>query len=486
MANKGSTKYLEIKNPVNDQAVASVNLSTVQETNDAILNAHETFKTWKNVSTYQKVRYLIQYQKLIRDNMDDLAHMITQEEGKTLIDAKGDIIRGLEVVEYSTNMLSNVQGETMQNIASDMDCISYRVPLGVCAGIAPFNFPVMIPLWMFPLAIGSGNTYVLKPSERVTGSSMALIELLEQTGIPEGVVNMVNGDKIAVDAILENELVKAVSFVGSSHVGEYIYKKGCEHGKRVQSNLGAKNHAIIMPDANKEDVLNSLLGSGFGATGQRCMALSVAVFVGESEQWVDELIERAKTLKVDDGLKNPDLGPLISQAARQRIKGIIDRTKAVSGSDVEVVLDGTDFVHPEHKNGYFIGPTIIDKVTPDLECYQEELFGPVLCIMRAKDFNSAIELVNNNPYGNGASIFTKSGAIARKFENDIEAGNVGVNVAIPVPLPMFSFSGNKKSFLGDQNFYGKAGINFYTQPKTITRKWKTSVDEFSATMPILG
>ena len=480
-----SPSFVDIKNPATDETVAKVPVSTGGELNQAVEAAKEAFKYWSKVSISQRVRYMLKYQSLIRENIDDIAQVITQEQGKTLTDAKGDIVRGLEVVEHCASFTSLLQGETMANIATDIDCHSYRSPLGVCAGIAPFNFPAMIPLWMYPVAITCGNTYVLKPSERVTGASILLMDLLEQTGLPEGVVNMVNGTNQVVDGVLSHPDIKAVSFVGSSKVGEYVYKEGCRHGKRVQSNLGAKNHAIVMPDANKDDVLNALIGAGFGASGQRCMALPVAIFVGDSQQWIDELVQKAARLKVDEGSKDPDLGPLISKESKERIQGIIQRTREGVTGKASVLLDGSNFTHPTHPRGYYIGPTIIDNVTTNMECYTEEIFGPVLCVMRASNYEEAIEVVNSNVYGNGASIFTRSGAIARKFQQEAEAGNLGVNVPIPVPLPMFSFSGNKASFMGDLNFYGKAGVQFFTQWKTVTTKWKTSHDELSMTMPLM-
>lgn len=480
-----NTTYIDIKNPALDKTVAQVPVSKTEDLNEAVEVAKDAFKTWSKVSISQRTRYMLKYQGLIRDHIDDIAKIITEEQGKTLTDAKGDVVRGLEVVEHCASFTSLMQGETLANIATDIDCHSYRMPLGVCAGIAPFNFPAMIPLWMYPVAITCGNTYVMKPSERVTGASIALMDLLEQTGLPPGIVNLVHGTNTVVDGILSHPDIKAVSFVGSSKIGEYVYKEGCKHGKRVQSNLGAKNHAIIMPDANKDDVLNSLVGAGFGASGQRCMALPVAIFVGESQEWIDELVEKASKLKVDEGIKDPDLGPLISKESKDRIKGIVERAKQGLTGKANVVLDGSSFVHPKHPHGYFVGPTIIDNVTTNMECYNEEIFGPVLSIMRVESFEDALHIVNSNKFGNGAAIFTKSGAIARKFQQDVEAGNIGVNVPIPVPLPMFSFTGNKASFMGDLNFYGKAGVHFYTQQKTVTSKWKTTSDELSMTMPIM-
>jgi malonate-semialdehyde dehydrogenase (acetylating)/methylmalonate-semialdehyde dehydrogenase len=477
-----SGKFFDVKNPALDVTVAQTPLSNEKDFSEAIDAAQEAFKTWRNVSATERVRYMLKYQHLLRENIDALAQLISEEQGKTLLDAKGDVIRGIEVVEHCGSFGSLLLGESLQNISAGMDLHSYRYPLGVCAGVAPFNFPAMIPLWMYTTAISCGNTYIMKPSERVSGTSMLLMDLLAQTGLPEGVVNIVHGDKVIVDQILDHSAIKAISFVGSSHVGEYIYKRGTQNGKRVQSNLGAKNHALVMPDANKEDVINSLTSAAFGASGQRCMALSVAVFVGESQVWIDEIIEKAKTLKISIGSENPDLGPLISKEQRKKVIKIIKQAKSEGAS---VRLDGSDFVHPTYKNGYFLGPTLIDNVSTDMQCYNEEIFGPVLCVIRAKTFEEALKIINANKYGNGTSIFTKSGAVARTFQHEVEAGQVGINVPIPVPLPMFSFTGNKSSFLGDLNFYGKGAVQFYTQAKTVTSKWKTSTDEFSTAMPLV-
>lgn len=477
-----SGAFKEVRNPAQDTVVAQVPMSCKNDFDKAVEAAKDAFKTWKNVSVSERARYMLKYQTLLRNHTEELAQLITEEQGKTLADARGDVIRGIEVVEYCASIPSLMMGETVGNIAHHLDSYSYRYPLGVCAGIAPFNFPVMIPLWMFTMGATCGNTYIMKPSERVPGASMLLMQLLAETKLPDGVVNLVHGDKGAVDMILDEPAIKSVSFVGSSPVGEYIYKRGTQNGKRVQSNMGAKNHAVIMPDANKEDVINSLVSAAFGASGQRCMALSVAVFVGESKAWIPEIVEKAKTLKVSAGIENPDIGPLISKEQQEKIKKII---KNAAKEGAELLLDGSSFVHPQYPNGYYLGPTVITNVKPEMECYKTEIFGPVLCIVQLDTFDEALEFVNKHPYGNGTAIFTKSGAVARRYQHEVEAGQVGINVPIPVPLPMFSFTGNKGSFMGDLNFYGKAGVHFYTQMKTVTAKWKTTADEFSTAMPLM-
>lgn len=382
-------------------------------------------------------------------------------------------------------MATLMQGETNCNLASDVDTYSYRVPLGVCAGIAPFNFPAMIPLWMFPIAITAGNTYVLKPSEKVGGAANILLELLEECNLPKGVVNMVHGGRDTVNHMIEDPSIRAISFVGSNQGGEYIYQEATKRGKRVQANLGAKNHGIIMPDANKEDALNALVGATMGASGQRCMALATVIMVGDSSEWVPDLVEKAKSLVVDIGIaEKVDIGPMVTKELQQRVLGHIQSAKDEGAT---VVLDGSTFVHPKYPNGNWVGPTVIDNVTTDMTCYKEEIFGPVLIILRAKTLDEAMEISNSNPWGNGAAIFTRSGAIARRFQNEIQAGQIGINVPIPVPLPMFSFSGNKASIRGDLNFMGKAGVNFVTEWKTITSRWnrKDEARALSTAMPTL-
>ncbi|PKI38790.1 hypothetical protein CRG98_040831 [Punica granatum] len=393
-------------------------------------------------------------------------------KGKTLKDAQGDVFRGLEVVEHACGMATLQMGEYVSNVSSGIDTYSIREPLGVCAGICPFNFPAMIPLWMFPVAVTCGNTFVLKPSEKDPGASIILAELAMEAGLPKGVLNIVHGTTDTVNAICDDENIRAISFVGSNTAGMHIYGRAAAKGKRVQSNMGAKNHAVVLPDASMDATLNALVAAGFGAAGQRCMALSTVVFVGDSKLWEEKLVELAKSLKVNSGLEpDADLGPVISKQAKERICKLIQ-----SGVDdgARLLLDGTDIVVPGYERGNFVGPTILTDVRADMECYKEEIFGPVLLCMHADSFDEAIKIVNRNKYGNGASLFTTSGIVARKFQNEIEAGQVGINVPIPVPLPFFSFTGSKASFAGDLNFYGKAGVHFFTQIKTITQQWKDS------------
>lgn len=373
-------------------------------------------------------------------------------------------------MEFSSNISSLLMGETLEQISRGVDIYSYKHPLGVCAGIAPFNFPVMVPLWMFPIAIVSGNTYVLKPSERVAGASMILAKMLKEIGLPDGVVNFVHGGREMVTNICTHPDIKAISFVGGNKAGEYIYETGGKHGKRVQANLGAKNHAVILPDADREETVNSLVSAGFGSSGQRCMAISVAVFVGESKNWIPEIIEKGKKLKAGFGLdKDSDLGPITNRSSLERIHRIL---KTVEREGGKIELDGRNIVVKGYEQGNWIGPTVISGVKTDMTCYKEEIFGPVLNCMSVDTLDQAIDLVNSNQYGNGTAIFTRSGSAARKYQREIESGQVGINLPIPVPLPMFSFTGNKNSIRADINFYGKMGVNFFTQTKTIISRWK--------------
>ncbi|WOH04874.1 hypothetical protein DCAR_0624286 [Daucus carota subsp. sativus] len=465
-----SVESIDVLNPATQEVVSQVPLTTNEEFKAAVSSAKQAFPAWRNTPITTRQRVMLKLQELIRRDMDKLAMNITTEQGKTLKDAQGDVFRGLEVVEHACGMATLQMGEYVPNVSSGIDTYSLREPLGVCAGICPFNFPAMIPLWMFPVAVTCGNTFILKPSEKDPGASMILAELAMEAGIPDGVLNIVHGTNDIVNAICDDDDIRAISFVGSNTAGMHIYSRASAKGKRVQSNMGAKNHGIVMPDANVDATLNALVAAGFGAAGQRCMALSTVVFVGDSKEWEDKLVERARTLKVNVGTDpGADLGPVISKQAKERILNLVeDGVK----SGANLLLDGRNIKVPGYEQGNFIGPTILSGVTADMECYKEEIFGPVLLCMQADSLEEAISIVNRNKYGNGAAIFTQSGVAARKFQTDIEAGQVGINVPIPVPLPFFSFTGSKASFAGDLNFYGKAGVNFYTQIKTVTQQWK--------------
>eukprot|EP00301_Raphidiophrys_heterophryoidea_P009832 c14835_g1_i1.p1 GENE.c14835_g1_i1~~c14835_g1_i1.p1 ORF type:complete len:529 (-),score=143.41 c14835_g1_i1:84-1451(-) len=450
--------------------------------NAAVDSAKAGFLEWREVPISRRVRVLFEYQKLIKDNMGTLAEILTVEQGKTIEDAKGDIFRGLEVVEHSCSTATLMMGETSENVAANVDLYSFRQPLGVCAGICPFNFPAMIPLWMFPLAAACGNSFVLKPSERVPMTSLKLAELFMQAGAPPGVLNVIHGSKDAVNYICDAPAIRAISFVGSDHAGKYIFERGTKNGKRVQSNLGAKNHAVIMPDADKESAINALVGAAFGAAGQRCMATSTAVFVGDAAKWIPEIAQKAKGLRVSSGLEaGADMGPMISSAAVERVSNLI---QSGINQGAKCVLDGRGVKpqDPRFSKGYFIGPSILSDVKPNMECYTTEIFGPVLLCVTVDTLDQAIELINNNPYGNGTAIFTNSGYYARKFQRYVDVGQVGINLPIPVPLPFFSFTGSRGSIAGDINFYGKTGVQFYTQIKTVTAQWKNEPIQLTTSM----
>jgi len=478
----GALDY-QVINPATQDVLAKVPQTTDAEFNQAVASASDAYKDWRNVSVLNRQRLMMDFLSVLKKNSDEIAHILTTEQGKTLPDAKGDVFRGQEVVEHCQSVGSLMMGETIENLASGVDTYSYRHPLGVCAGICPFNFPAMIPLWMFPLALTTGNTYVLKPSEKVPLSAMRLVELTQEAGFPKGILNIVHGGKQTVDNICDHPDIKAVSFVGGNQAGEYIYQKASESNKRVQSNMGAKNHCIVLPDADKEDAINSIVGAGFGASGQRCMALSVAVLVGDARKWVPEIVAKAKSLSVNAGHEpGADVGPVITQDAKDRVERLI--TEGEQDGAI-VALDGRGHVVSGYEKGNFVGPTVLDNITVDNRAYKDEIFGPVLCVMHAETFDDAIKLINDHHFGNGAAIFTRSGNHARKFQREIEAGQVGINVPIPVPLPMFSFTGSKASIRGDLNFYGKAGIHFFTHWKTITSRWKEEASVLSASFPTM-
>jgi len=464
-----STEWQDVVNPATQEVLAQVPFATEAELNAAVASAKQAYKSWKTTPLAARARIMLKLQALVREHMSRIAQTLSAEQGKTLADAEGDVFRGLEVVEHACSIGSLQLGEFAENVAGGVDTYTLRQPIGVCAGITPFNFPAMIPLWMFPMAIVCGNTFVLKPSEQDPLTPMLLAELALQAGVPPGVLNIVHGGKSVVDAICTHPDIAAVSFVDSTAVGTHVYSLASEHGKRVQCMMGAKNHAVVMPDANKEQSLNSLVGATFGAAGQRCMATSVTVLVGEAQRWIPDIVAKAKTLQVNAGVeKNADLGPVVSKNARQRILGLVE-DGIKEGAKLE--LDGRGIKVPGYEHGNFIGPTIFSAVTPKMKIYTTEIFGPVMVIVAVNTLDEAIALINNNPFGNGTGIFTQSGAVARKFQSEIDVGQVGINVPIPVPVPFFSFTGSRGSKLGDLGPYGKQVVQFYTQTKTVTSRW---------------
>mmetsp|Transcript_12060 Transcript_12060/g.33392 ORF Transcript_12060/g.33392 Transcript_12060/m.33392 type:complete len:550 (-) Transcript_12060:66-1715(-) len=463
-------EFVPLTNPATQEVIGHVPLCTPEEFEQAVQSSKEAFKTWGNTPVQTRARVMLKFQELIRENFEELAVNVSVEQGKTLADARGDVFRGLEVVEFACSMPSLSMGELMENVSSGIETYSIRKPLGVVAGICPFNFPAMVPLWMYPMACTVGNTMVLKPSEQDPGASLMLAELALEAGLPKGVLNIVHGQHDIVNAICDHQDIKAISFVGGDGAGKHVYARGTAAGKRVQSNMGAKNHAVVLPDAQVEATVAALAGAFAGAAGQRCMAISAAVFVGDAyDMFVDKITEKAKGLKVSGGLEpDCDVGPMISPKALERAEGLI---QAGIDEGANCILDGRGYKPEGYENGNFLAPTVLKDVTPDMTCYKEEIFGPVLCALKADSLEDAIALINANPYGNGTSLFTSNGAAARKFQNEIDVGQVGINVPIPVPLPMFSFTGSRGSFRGDLNFYGKAGMQFYTQWRTITARW---------------
>ncbi len=474
---QGSTQAL-ITNPATQGTLAELTFASTEQVNEAVAAAKTAFATWKEVPVPERARLMMRYQALLKSHHDDIAEILAHDTGKTFEDAKGDVWRGIEVVEQAANIPALMMGETVENVAGGIDTYSYIQPLGVCMGITPFNFPAMIPLWMFPMAIACGNTFILKPSEQVPLTAVKLVELFVEAGAPAGVLNLVHGDASIVDQLLNHPDVHAASFVGSSRVGQTIYETGTKAGKRVQCMMGAKNHMVVMPDANKNATLNALVGASVGAAGQRCMAISVAVFVGDAKAWIPEI--KAQLAKVRPGAWNDPgaaYGPVISRAAKERVTRLIAQGIEEGAT---CLLDGSHCTVAELPEGNWLGPTLFTDVTPDMSIYKEEIFGPVLCCMTVPTLEDAIALINRLEVGNGTSIFTQHGGAARKFQHEILVGQVGINVPIPVPLPFFSFTGWRGSFRGDLHAYGKQAVRFYTETKTVTARWTYSEDEMQA------
>ncbi len=464
-----SESWIEVTNPADQSLLARVPRATPAEVELAVRRAHDAYLLWREVPAPERARVMFNYQHLLKAHHDELATLLAQETGKNLADARGDVWRGIEVVEQACGVASQTLGETMGNVARRVDGHSWVQPLGVCVGITPFNFPAMIPLWMFPLAVACGNGFVLKPSEQDPLTPMRLAELFTEAGAPAGILSVVHGGAEQVDALLAHPDVKAVSFVGSARVGAHVYRTATDHLKRAQCFVGAKNHMVIMPDANKAQVLSNLVGAGVGAAGQRCMAISVAVFVGGARDWIPELA--TEFARVKPGVwHDPEAayGPLISPEAKVRVEGLIEAGMA---EGAQCLLDGRFCDVPGYPVGNWVGPTLFRGVTPQMRIYKEEIFGPVLACLEVESLDEALALINDNPYGNGTSIFTGCGAAARKFRHEVAVGQVGINVPIPVPLPFFSFTGWRGSFYGDLHAYGKQAVRFYTETKTVTERW---------------
>lgn len=468
-----SSRTAAIFNPATGQQTKAVSLSTENETEEAITIAQTAFENWSKVTPLNRARVMFKFKSLIEEHMNELAEMITLEHGKVLSDAIGEVTRGMEVVEFACGIPHLLKGEHSLNVGRGVDSFSLMQPLGVCAGISPFNFPVMVPMWMFPIAITCGNTFIMKPSEKDPSVIMRVAELLKEAGLPDGVFNIVNGDKESVDVLLTDKRVHAVSFVGSTPIAEYIYATGSKHGKRVQALGGAKNHMIMMPDAKVEQVTSALMGAAYGSAGERCMAISVAVCVGDetADKLIAKLKEEITAMRVGPGLGLDDeahMGPLVSKVHAEKVLGYID-TGVEEGASL--IVDGRNFKVTDHEHGYFVGPTLFDHVKSGMRIYQEEIFGPVLSVVRVDSYNEAVELINSHEYGNGTTIFTTDGDSARQFCEQIEVGMVGVNIPIPVPMAFHSFGGWKRSVFGPLNMHGNDGVRFYTKMKTVTARW---------------
>jgi malonate-semialdehyde dehydrogenase (acetylating) / methylmalonate-semialdehyde dehydrogenase len=473
VAPKGG-RFGDVFNPATGEVSGRVPLANAAELGEAVAAAKAAFPGWAKVTPMQRARVMFRFKALIEANMDKLAALVSAEHGKVLSDAKGSVQRGLEVVEFACGIPHLLKGEFTENVGTNVDSWSVRQPLGVVAGITPFNFPAMVPMWMFPLAIACGNTFILKPSERDPSAPLFLAELLREAGAPEGVLNVVNGDKEAVDAILDHPDVMAVSFVGSTPIAQYIYSRGTANAKRVQALGGAKNHMVVMPDADLAQATDALMGAGYGSAGERCMAVSVAVAVGDiGDKLVDQLIPRVQSLRVGPGSDpEADMGPLVTKQHLDKVRGYVD-LGVEEGAKLRV--DGRGLKLQGYENGFFIGGCLFDHVKPEMRIYKEEIFGPVLSVVRAPDFNSAVNLVNDHEYGNGVAIFTRDGDAAREFASNVKIGMVGVNVPIPVPVAYHSFGGWKRSLFGDQHMHGPEGVRFYTKLKTITARWPTGI-----------
>ena len=476
---------VDVFNPASGEITAHVALASAQETEIAITAATEALNSWSKTPPLKRARVMFKFKELLEKNIDELASIITSEHGKVISDAKGEIARGLEVVEFACGIPQLLKGDYTEQVGTGIDSYSVRQPLGVCAGITPFNFPVMVPMWMFPMAIACGNTFILKPSEKDPSASIFMADLLKQAGLPDGVFNVVQGNKTAVDTLLSDPRISAVSFVGSTPIAEYVYRTGTHHGKRIQALGGAKNHLVVMPDADIDQAVDALMGAAYGSAGERCMAISVGVVVGDvADVLVEKLIERIAELRVGNGAINePDMGPLVTSAHLEKVKSYIE-TGIKEGAHLKA--DGRDTLVPEHENGFFLGGCLFDHVTSDMTIYKEEIFGPVLSIVRVDDFDTAVQLINDHEFGNGVSLFTRDGHTAREFSSQIKVGMVGVNIPIPVPVAFHSFGGWKRSLFGDHYAYGPEGVRFYTHLKTVTTRWPTGVKgnaEF--TMPVM-
>ena len=473
-----STRSQDVTNPATGAVTGRVALANRADVDVAVAAAQAAFPAWADTPPIRRARVLFRFLELVNQHKDALAHAITAEHGKVFTDAQGEVARGIDIIEFACGIPQLLKGDFTDQVSTGIDNWTLRQPLGVVAGITPFNFPVMVPMWMFPVAIAAGNTFILKPSPTDPSASLMMAELLKQAGLPNGVFNVVQGDKVAVDALLEHPDVKAVSFVGSTPIANYIYETGARNGKRVQALGGAKNHMVVMPDADIDQVVDALIGAGFGSAGERCLAISVAVLVGDvADKVVEKLVERTRALKVLDGENlEAEMGPIVTRVAHERITGYIEigekegATLLVDGRGFDASKAGTDT-----GEGFWMGGTLFDHVTPDMRIYKEEIFGPVLGCVRVNDLAAAVDLINDHEFGNGVSCFTRDGNVAREFSRRIQVGMVGINVPIPVPMAWHGFGGWKRSLFGDMHAYGEEGVRFYTKQKSIMQRWPESI-----------
>nr|WP_314642388.1 CoA-acylating methylmalonate-semialdehyde dehydrogenase [uncultured Pseudomonas sp.] len=470
----GSERFSNVFNPATGEVQARVGLASSKTVDDAVASALKAFPAWSEQSSLRRSRVMFKFKELLDRHHDELAEIISREHGKVFSDAKGEVTRGIEIVEYACGAPSLLKTEFSDNIGGGIDNWNLRQPLGVCAGVTPFNFPVMVPLWMIPLALVTGNCFILKPSERDPSASLLMARLLTEAGLPDGVFNVVQGDKTAVDALLQHPDIEAISFVGSTPIAEYIHQQATSRGKRVQALGGAKNHMIVMPDADLDQAADALIGAAYGSAGERCMAISIAVAVGDvADQLIAKLLPRIDQLKVGNGMQgDSDMGPLVTAEHKAKVEGFIEQGVA---QGAQLIVDGRGFKVPGAENGFFVGATLFDHVTTEMSIYQQEIFGPVLGIVRVPDFASAVALINAHEFGNGVSCFTSDGGIARAFARTIKVGMVGINVPIPVPMAWHSFGGWKRSLFGDHHAYGEEGIRFYSRYKSVMQRWPDSI-----------
>ncbi|MHC8380618.1 CoA-acylating methylmalonate-semialdehyde dehydrogenase [Pseudomonas sp. LB3P14] len=469
-----SERFSNVFNPATGSVQARVGLASQKTVDEAVASALKAFPVWSEQSSLRRSRVMFKFKELLDRHHDELAEIISREHGKVFSDAKGEVTRGIEIVEYACGAPNLLKTDFSDNIGGGIDNWNRRQPLGVCAGVTPFNFPVMVPLWMIPIALVTGNCFILKPSERDPSASLLMAKLLTEAGLPDGVFNVVQGDKAAVDALLQHPDIEAISFVGSTPIAEYIHQQATSRGKRVQALGGAKNHMIVMPDADLDQAADALIGAAYGSAGERCMAISIAVVVGDvGDQLIAKLLPRIDQLKVGNGLQgDSDMGPLVTAEHKAKVEGFIDEGVA---QGAQLIVDGRNYKVPGAENGFFVGATLFDNVTTEMSIYQQEIFGPVLGIVRVPDFASAVALINAHEFGNGVSCFTRDGGIARSFARSIKVGMVGINVPIPVPMAWHSFGGWKRSLFGDHHAYGEEGIRFYSRYKSVMQRWPDSI-----------